>query len=225
MSALDTLRTRLGPLRERFDALAVRERGLMFAAAVVVVFFAWQSLLMDPLMARSRHAEQRLAEARGHIAAVDEAGAAVADDPLVLAANRNRALQGRLTELDGELRALAQGYVAPERVTQLLRELLTRQQGLTLVSLENLPVESLSQTPDAAHTEAIATDDRGPFLHPVEIVVDGDYASIAAYLRSLEELPWRIYWQRLELTAGKYPKNQVQIIIGALSLSRDWMSV
>jgi len=225
MSALANMFGRLEPFRERFDALGVRERGLIFCAAVVVIYFSWQSLLMDPLQARGRQAERRLAEARAQMSAVDEAGAALAADPLIAAATRNRALKGRLAELDHELQALAQGYVAPERVTQLLRELLTRQHGLSLVSLENLPVESLSLTPDAARGASIAADDHGPFLHPVEIVVDGDYASLVAYLRAIEALPWRIHWQRLELTVGGYPSSRVRIIIGALSLSREWIRV
>jgi MSHA biogenesis protein MshJ len=121
-------------------------------------------------------------------------------------------------------------FFVPEskKVADLLREMLTRQHGLTLVSLANLPVESLSQAPsahDAAAPPAIAADDHGPFLHPVEMVVEGDYASVVAYLRSLEALPWRIHWQQLELTAGAYPVNRVRIVIGALSLSRDWMKV
>jgi MSHA biogenesis protein MshJ len=216
---------RLGPWRERFDALAVRERGLIFGAAVVVIYFTWQSLLMDPLLARRRQAELRLSEARTQMSVVDQAGATAATDPLIAAATRNRALKGRLGELDRDLQAVAQGYVAPERVTQLLRELLTQQHGLSLVSLENLPVESLAQPPDETHGPALAADDRGPFLHPVEMVVDGDYASVVAYLRALEGLPWRIHWQRLELTVGGYPSNRVRIVIGALSLSRDWIKV
>jgi MSHA biogenesis protein MshJ len=101
------------------------------------------------------------------------------------------------------------------------------------VSLANLPVESLSQPasqpssqPAGAKTDApLADDDRGPFLHPVEIVVEGDYASVVAYLRAAESLPWRIQWRKLELTAGEYPVNRVRLVIGALSLSRDWLSV
>ena len=52
-----------------------------------------------------------------------------------------------------------------------------------------------------------------------------EYSSVVAYLRALEALPWRIHWQQVELTAGDYPVNRVRIVIGALSLSRDWMSV
>jgi hypothetical protein len=29
----------------------------------------------------------------------------------------------------------------------------------------------------------------------------------------------------VELTAGDYPENRVRIVIGALSLSRDWMNL
>ncbi len=225
MNALGNVSRRLAPLVERFDALAVRERGMIFAAAVTVVYFSWQSLLMAPLQARGRQAEQRLTEAREQMAAIDQAGAAATDDPLVIAARRNLALKGKLGELDAELQTVAQGYVAPERVADLLREILTRQQGLTLVSLANLPVESLSQAQSAKDDLPIASDDRGPFLHPVEMVVEGDYASIVAYLRSLEALPWRVHWQQLDLTVGSYPISRVRIVIGALSLSREWMKV
>jgi MSHA biogenesis protein MshJ len=216
---------RIRPLIERLDALSLRERVLVFGAGVAVVYMAWQALLMDPLAARAKVAEQHLNDARREMTVIDEAGAASAQDPAVAALARNRALQERLAGLDGQLRSLAQGYVAPERMPELLRQLLAGQQGLKLVSLVNLPVESLSRAPGASTDSVIAPGDRGPFLHPVEMVVEGDYASVVAYLRTLEALPWRIHWQRVELTAAEYPLNRIRIVIGALSLSRDWMTV
>jgi MSHA biogenesis protein MshJ len=156
----------------------------------------------------------------------------------VTAANRNRALHQRIAELDTELGKLTGGYVAPDKMSALLREVLATQQGLRLVSLKNLPVISLSQAgnadtaksgtpaPGAESPQAAApAADHGPFLHPVEVVVDGDYLSVVAYLHSLEKMPWRIHWQRLELLSGDYPTNRVRLVIGALSLSRDWMSL
>jgi MSHA biogenesis protein MshJ len=216
---------RVRPLIERLDALTLRERMIIFGAGVALVYIAWQWLLMDPLAARAKVAEQHLADARRQMAMTDQIGASFSANPAVAAAARNRALTERLGTLDAELSSVAQGYVAPERMTALLEELLAEQHGLKLVSLANLPVQSLSQpvgpTPDAP----IPADDRGPFLHPVEMVVEGDYASVVAYLRALEALPWRIHWQQVELTAGAYPVNRVRIVIGALSLSRYWMSV
>lgn len=224
MTALNVLANKLGILAERLDALSLRERGLIFGAAVALIYVAAQALFMGPIATRAQHAETRLAAVRQHMAAIDAAAADRANDPGVAAAARNGALKGRLALLDSELRTAAQGYVTPERVAEMLREILTRQKGLQLVSLSNLPVESLWRAPAAAGVDR-AVDDHGPFLHPVEMVVEGDYASVVTYLRALEAMPWRIHWQQLELTAGDYPVNRVRIVIGALSLSRDWMSI
>jgi MSHA biogenesis protein MshJ len=251
--ALSGVAGRVRPLIERLDALSLRERAIIFGAGVTLVFIAWQILLMDPLTLREKAAEQHLADAHRQLSAIDELGTASSRDPAVAAAARNHALSTRVAALDADLRSAAQGYIAPERMTDMLRALLTEQHGLKLVSLANLPVESLSQSPVAqapgaspsdaqlseappgtpsigtpsvgAQPGAIAPDDRGPFLHPVEIVVEGDYVSVVAYLRAIEAMPWRIHWRSLELTAGEYPVNRVRLVIGALSLSRDWINV
>jgi MSHA biogenesis protein MshJ len=220
---------RTRPLIERLDALTLRERVLIFGAGVTLVYIAWQTLLMDPLAARAKSAQQHLEEVRQQASAIDKIGTASSQDPAVAAALRNRALGERLTALDREINSTAQGYVAPQQMNELLRALLADQHGLKLISLTNLPVESLSQpeSPNSAGKAAnsIAAGDRGPFLHPVEIVVEGDYASVVAYLRAVEGLQWRIHWRKLELVAGQYPVNRVTLVIGALSLSPDWMSV
>lgn len=218
------------PLVERLDGFSIRERALIFGVGVALLYVGWQSLLMDPLTVRGKAAEQHLADAQRQMTMSEQIGAAVAHDPAVEAAVRNGALAARLAALDSNLSSVAHGYVSPERMTELLRSLLSEQRGLTLVSLANLPVESLSlpsasKQAAASTPAAIAPDDRGPFLHPVEMVVEGDYGSVVVYLRALEALPWRIHWQRVELTAGDYPVNRVRIVIGALSLSRFWMAV
>ena len=236
MTALEPMVRRLTLLGQRLDALSLRERGLIFAAGVTLAYIAWQTLFMDGLNKRTQLAEQQLSEARQHLAALAEADSAASADPLNAAAARNTALRTRLTSLDAELRVAASGYVAPEKMIDMLREILAGQHGLKLVSLANLPVQSLAQVnaPVAAPATAVTgvptvevvLDDKdpGPFLHPVEIVVEGNYGDVVAYLRALEALPWRIHWQQLELKAGD-SGSRVRIVIGALSLSRYWMSV
>ncbi len=239
MKALDTLMSRLSPVAERINHLSLRERAMVFAAGVAVLGMAWQNLLMDPLTRRAHNAQQQLQGVRERLEAADLAVRTAAQSPEVMAAARNRALEERLAQLNAELGTAAHGYVAPERVANLLGELISRQQGLTLISLRNLPVQSLSLDAEAARaggaaaaattnsgmgTNAAARD-RGPFLHPVEVIVSGDYPSIVRYLQSLEQVPYRLHWERLELQVEHYPANRVRLVIGALSLSREWMSV
>lgn len=238
MSAIVDLNAQLKPLLARLEQLSVRERGIVFAGLLVLVYLIWQTLVMDPLNARVKAAEAHAAQIRQSIRTAEQAQAATLNDPAVTAANRNRALHQRISELDTELGKLTGGYVAPDKMSALLREVLATQQGLRLVSLKNLPVVSLSQAAnaDAAKPAGVpsagepaqgapSASDHGPFLHPVEVVVDGDYLSVVAYLHSLEKMPWRIHWQRLELLSGEYPTNRIRLVIGALSLSRDWMSL
>jgi len=238
MSAIVDLNSQLKPLMARLEQLSARERAIVFAGLLVVVYLVWQSLVMDPLNARVKAAEAHAAQIRQSIRTAEQSQAATMNDPAVAAAARNRALTQRIGELDSDLGKLTGGYVAPDKMSVLLREVLAAQQGLKLVSLKNLPVISLSQdaNPDGGKPGAVAApgdvttpapsaNDHGPFLHPVEVVVDGDYLSVVAYLHALEKMPWRIHWQRLELLSGDYPSNRVRLVIGALSLSRDWMSL
>lgn len=244
MNALEPLLARLRSVAERVDRLSLRERMLVFGASVVVAYVAWQALLMDPLAARAAAAGQRIAEVQARTEQLDATTAA--GDPRVQAIERKHALETRLAELDTQLREAAGGYVPPERMADLLRDVLAGQRGLRLVSLRNLPVESLaspvrsaapgtsgSAAPPASNGEPDAHDvsgaavpvDAGPFVHPVEVVVDGDYASVVAYLHALEALPWRVQWRRLDVAAGGYPQNRVRIELATLGLARTWLSV
>ncbi len=65
----------------------------------------------------------------------------------------------------------------------------------------------------------------GPYVHPVEIVVEGTYLDVLAYLHALESLEWRFYWRLLELESTAYPRNRVRIELSTLSLDRDWIGV
>lgn len=252
MIALGALEAKVQPMIERLDQRTLRERVLIFATGVALIYCLWQVLLMDPLMARAKAAETRLNAVREQSLVADQAGVAVTQDPAVIAATRNRALKMKLRDLDSELARLAQGYVSPSRMIDMLREVLDRQHGLKLISLANLPPRSLSKTgpagesattgdgnparvPDTGAPDAdarganasqqILPKDRGPFLHPVEIVVEGDYLAVVAYLHELERLPWKVQWERVDVDARHSPDNRVRIVIGALSLSAGWITV
>ncbi|HTE39516.1 MAG TPA: hypothetical protein VK629_01730, partial [Steroidobacteraceae bacterium] len=66
---------------------------------------------------------------------------------------------------------------------------------------------------------------QGPFIHPLEIVVEGNYLDVLRYLQSVESLPWRFYWQALELKQTEYPTNRVRIRLNTLSMDKEWLGV
>jgi MSHA biogenesis protein MshJ len=64
-----------------------------------------------------------------------------------------------------------------------------------------------------------------PYVHAIEIVIDGQYADILDYLAALEALPWKFRWSSLDLTTAGYPLNRVRIELSTLSLDATWLGV
>ena len=206
-------------LRERIDALALRERVLVLAALLVLVVTGWQTLFMDRLDLRRRAAQERLTSL------ASDAGTAESDaasNSMTTALEREHALRRRLDELNAEVGGASGAVVTPGQMAAVVQEVLLRKGGLTLVSMRNLaPVPVVAAPPDAAQKSDMPP--QGPWVHPLEIVVEGDYAAVTAWLDALEALPWKFYWRALELDATRWPRNRLRLEVGTMSSSTTWM--
>jgi MSHA biogenesis protein MshJ len=96
--------------------------------------------------------------------------------------------------------------------------------------MRNFPVKSLAAP---AAVTAIASDKKtpepvaatGPYVHSLELVVEGSYMDVMRYLQSVEALPWRFYWQVLELKTAEYPVNRVRVRLNTISMDKEWLGV
>lgn len=214
--------TYVATIANRVNGMTLRERALVFAAALGFVALLWQQALMGPLERREQAAQSVLDSLAANadpskgatVSAVDVASARLND-----AVQREQTVRLRLSSVNSELGSQAAVLLPPDRVVQVVRDVLSGQQELQLVSLRNLPPLPLVP-PDNAATPAT-----GPFLHPVEITVAGDYLSVLAYLKSLERLPWHFYWRALDLKVEKFPRNVVRIEIATLGTEPEWLGV
>jgi MSHA biogenesis protein MshJ len=206
-------------LLARFDALSTRERALMAGAALTGVVLLWFAAFQDPTNVRQRTLSAELSALQQSIHLTAQSIQETNDTDPTLAAQREAArLEQQLAAINTQLAAKSAGLIPPERMVQVIHDVLSRQHGVTLVSLHNSPVTTL--VPAAAGTAAA-----GPYVHPVEIVVEGSYLDVLVYLHALENLEWRFYWRLLELESTTYPRNRVRIELSTLSLDRDWIGV
>lgn len=206
----------------RFNRMTLRERALVSAAALACTIMLWMLAFLDPLSARERMLQAEMQSLQDSIHSVgqtiespDVAGEALA---------RATALQGTLDDINAQLASKSAGLIPPENMVQVIHDVLTHQRGVSLVSLHNKPVTTLvpetQASPDANHSTLT-----GPYVHPVELVIEGRYLDVLAYLRALETLQWRFYWKVLELETTEYPINRVRIELSTLSMEREWLSV
>jgi MSHA biogenesis protein MshJ len=217
------------PLAKRYESLSLRERAMVVLAILGAAIFLWDGMLMDPLRREKTglDSELSLAGAAGYVAQ-----SADMSDPRQANLQRAADLQTRQQSLDASISNTASGFVSAEKMVQVLNDVLDRQGRLELVSIRNLPVVSLAPPPPAdpsAPAPAEPTAETGlgqpPYIHPIEIIIDGQYADIVAYLQALEKLPYKFRWSSLELVTTGYPRNRVRIVLSTLSLDSTWLGV
>ena len=216
---------RIEELMQRFDALTLRERVLVFGATVALVFVVWQFFMMDPLADREQAARRELGAVEERIKSINRALAATAariDDPARTDARAQaERLRLQMDGLNAELEGYLENLIAPEDMAEVLEDVLVRQGRLRLVSMRNLPVEPLAEREDPE----MSGDDVGLYKHGLEITLEGRYLDCLAYLDELEELPWRIYWEVFDLQSEQHPKNTILLRVHTLSLAEEWMGV
>jgi MSHA biogenesis protein MshJ len=209
-------------LSARFDRLSLRERVLVgLGATALAGFLVYAAFLAPAELARATRAGE-LARKTGELAELAVQAQSLrnqAADPDAAARARIDELRRQAGELDRRLGTLEHDLVPPGRVADLLQRLLTPGQGLRVVGVRSLPAAELSEA------KAGVQGTGGVYKHGVEITLQGSYAGLLDYLHRLEQVPERIYWERVSLRADAYPQSTMTVTVYTLSLDRAWLTV
>lgn len=212
----------LRQFEERVSVMSLRERVLVFAAAVVVALALVQVLLIDRAHARAQQANDRLQTAVAGLAAIEgqrgpQAGRP-ALDPDQAARVALDAQEAQLARLNAELDARGRALVAPERMPAVLKDVVQGQGRVRIVGFKTLAPQPVALAgAEAGHP--------GFYRHGFEVVVQGSYADLLAYLEQLEALPWNLSWVEARLDAATRPDLKLTLIVHTLSLEAAWLRV
>jgi MSHA biogenesis protein MshJ len=208
-----------------FNRMSMRERLMISGAVCAAIFMIWMTAAFDPISAKQRFLTSEMVTLQETIAAAAlSAEGNAASDPVTIALAKEKELQGQVAAINAQLASESGGLIAPERMIQVIHDVLARQRGVSLVSLHNKPVSSLIQ-PGQPAAGTPQTAGGGPYVHPVELVVEASYMDLLAYLRALEGLQWHFYWKVLELETIDYPLNRVRIELSTLSMDTEWIGM
>ncbi len=210
---------RLRLAASRVDAMTMRERVLIFASALVAVLLAWFQFVMLPVLETEKRAVEDIKTVRDRIDAADAAVRAQTaefgvDTGASLAAQLEET-QARAADIDALIAARAAQIVDPATMARVLEDLLASQKGLRLVRAHNLQAQRVPES----------DDDMPLFRHTLRLELEGPYLTVLSYLEKIEALPWRMYWQGIEIDASEFPRNRVRIDVSTLSFEEDWIGV
>ncbi|MFM2120630.1 MAG: hypothetical protein RL722_2098 [Pseudomonadota bacterium] len=253
-------------LGRHFNSRPRRERLLIAAAAVVLLFWLLDLLLLQPrwllydaarrdaavasqvrlsletdLQRLQSATTQHLAQARGELQLLQTRLAAARSHLAAEAQAPTQTARPPANPAPSEAGDSLPGLVPPRQMLPLLQDLLARQHGLTLRSLQNLGRSPVSDAglvaaarPGLAHpvpaqaaaSGATATPD-GALLyrHAVALSVEGSYADLLAYLQALEALPQHLLWGPMVLEVDRHPRVRLDLEIYTLSPQAAWVEL
>ncbi len=200
------MKERLRQWAERIDALELRERALLLVAAVVVLYLLVDTLALQPALRAQQRVKQditdlelQLSTQRQQLKLLTEGREA---DPLESRRRQRDALQKELAELDARIREQLGALVEPAQAAEVLEQVLSRQPGLSLVSLKasSEPLLIVDEDDDEVRS--------GLGRYHLDLKVRGSYLNTLRYLKALEAMPWKFFWQTVELTVQGYPHTE-----------------
>lgn len=206
---------------ERIDNATLRERVLMFAAAALIVIFVVNATLIQPLRDTQRRLgadiAQKEAELRTIQGGLQSMMQAQRVDPDARNRERIAQLQLEVKSLDASIADEQRRFTPPQRMRQVLEEMLERGKRLQVLDMKTLPASDLSATQGQSG--------RRVFRHGMEITLAGSYLDLYAYLHGLEALPTQLYWGRAELSVAEYPVATLKLTVYTLSFDQAWLVV
>lgn len=201
------MKARLQRWASTIDALGLRERIFLLLSLVAVLFLLMDTLVYQPALdeqRRSRDAIDNL-QARLTLLELESQGIAreQAADPLAWRNRRVAELEASLGERDDQLRARLGTLVEPRQAAPLLRDILAREPGLTLLGLET-EVVSLDQA-------LLASLPTNLGRYQLTLRLEGSYLATLRFLEHLDTLPWALFSEQLELEVEDHPRARITL--------------
>lgn len=233
--------TSLGGLRKRVAAMSLRERLLVTAAIVAILYAVADAAYLGPAQARLTRLAKEDAQNRNQAAQTQVQLAALRAarkaDPDVQNKERATQLSSQVAELDRQIREQSARFVAPQAMGQVLKSLLANRSRVHLVEMKTLPQSVINlgaqnpaaaNNPDAARpreSDAPANLPSILYRHGMQLTLRGEYLDLLAYLKDIEALPSRFYWEKLDLAVAEHPISELVIVLNTVGLDRAWMRI
>ena len=221
---------------EKFSQLTSREQYLVLLSGLVAIFLISSYLFIDDKSAKiTTFDKQSRAMKVGNQSldfTINEFQAALTDDPSKETVKLIAQLEAKLAKIDSQLVHLTTDLISPSEMREALLRLLKLEPGVSLLSFELIGAKPLLNLSSAqANSNAINTSLTAEqaglnlYKHGIKIKLTGKYFQLRNYLRHLEQLTWKFFWQDFEFEVKEYPRSEVEITIYSLGLNKEFIGV
>lgn len=199
-------------LDKMFMHQSKRERQSLMLMAVVVVVGLFELFVFSGFRQQIKMTNMSLMEMQSSNMALQQEY----DHLLVLTKNSSDSsgpseLETSLEEIDGRIDSLSSQLIRPQYIAGLLHEFIDANANLQLVSYSESPYKD--------------TEEQSVSLkrHKVNLVLIGGYFDTLDYLRSVENLSWRVAMEEVDYRVEVYPKAIIRVDLSTVESIQEWI--
>ncbi len=198
----------------KFDSMDEMRRKLAFLAILVLFAFSMHLFFMEPLLSEQKSLSNRIArndaQLKGVNAAIENQLNANLTDPDLDNRRRISELKKQLADADASLSTMQQKLMTPKKMSDLLEKVLKENPRIRLVQFHSIS--------DSSGKSVL-------YRQGVNLTLRGSFPDLMEYLSELKNLPWQIYWDKMEFRVDDYPDATMNLTLHTLSLEKSWLDI
>jgi MSHA biogenesis protein MshJ len=216
---------------KKVNFLSLRERILLFLAILGLVFYLWQVLILDTMFGSQTRIIENIKLVKKQVGQLTEQINVVAElirlQPTMELTERINLLKQEKKNYEDSITTSTKQLIPPKEMAKLLEGILEQDNELSLIQMENLPVEPVFKQPDATKERISKEEEQKAqiYRHGLKLEFIGTYFATKHFLQALEKLPWKLLWDEFHYEVKDYPFASVQIVIYTLSLQKSCLGM
>lgn len=218
------MNARLKELEDKINALSLRERGILLAVCLVALLGLYDAMALTPYMDQRKQNREQVTQFNTEMADLEAKITGITqklkNDPNVLLKERIAQREQATEAIMMDIGASTENLIAPGKMSQVLGYLLSRQSGMNVKSVKNFPAEPVSFQGENSKKPNVLM-----YRHRLTLELEGSYFQVAGYLKMIEGMKEKLYWDDMRFIVKEYPTGTLTLDVHTLSMSKELIGV
>ena len=221
------MNSKIKALEKAYNSRSFGERILIAGAIFAVFYFCWYFLFCTYLLAKDAAIVKKIEDIKSQISQLEDKIEAVTlstrINPTETLIAQSKNLKADNEVLNQKIRDHVKKMVKPTDMDEMLKNIIQKAVGMTVLGVENLETTALFETKMIDSTEQ--SGGFKAFNQGVKFELQGTYFDTLRFLKVLEQQKMNVIWQSFSYEVTKYPKANIILELKTFSLEEGFVGV
>jgi MSHA biogenesis protein MshJ len=208
--------------RSIVNSRSQRERALLFVTGIVLIWIFMFNVFISPMSRQNAYIEDEQANVeqqyQGTLHELVALKEKVKHQGGLPGSVERQELETIVAEHNELLSNFRSKLITSQNVPALLESMLKDFAGLTLLKVETLPPQKLSEMINATFHSTL-------YRHSIKLTFLGEYQQLLQYLQQIENLPYPVWWDVLDYKITHFPQAQIELTVYIISENINWIGI